>query len=307
MDLDSLNESFALPGVLHFAEENGMLRAEIAAPAGSATVYLQGGHVTHWRPAGHQPVLFLSARSEFALGKAIRGGVPVIAPWFGPDTGNRAAGKPGPSHGYARISLWTVAFAALVGQDVHLTLTLGPDDLSRSLGYPDLRLAYQITVGERLTLQLTIANGGTAPVLLEEALHSYLAVADVRQTRLRGLGGVGYVDKMDNGQHKMQAEDPVILTGPTDRIYLHTESTCVVEDPGLRRRLIIEKENSRSTVVWNPWTELTAKLADMDPEGWQGMLCVETANAGPDALTLQPATTHTLRAAISVTPLDAIS
>lgn len=300
MNLPELNENFSIAGVLQFAEHDGLQRAEITTPSATATLYLQGAHLTQWQPAGEQPVLFLSARSEFAPGKAIRGGIPVIAPWFGPDTRNRANGQPGPSHGFARTQPWTLAFAALVGEELHLTLTLGPTELSRSLGYADLRIAYQVNVGATLTLQLTLANSGAAPIPFEEALHTYLAVADVRQARLMGLTGAQYLDKMDGMRQKLETAEALVLTGPTDRVYLDTEATCIVEDPLLGRRLIVANGNSRSTVVWNPWTELTRGLKDMDPEGWQGMLCVETANAGPDARTLGPGETHTMRATLSV-------
>ena len=300
MDLNELNESFGIPGVLWFSEHGDLQRAEITTPAASATLYLQGAHLTHWQPQGEQPVLFLSRRSEFAAGKAIRGGIPVIAPWFGPDTENRAGGKAGPSHGFARTQPWTVAFAAMVGEELHLTMTLGPTELSRSLGYPELRMAYQVNVGTTLGLQLTAANGGNAPVPFEEAMHTYLAVGDVRRLRLVGLAGTEYLDKMDGMRRKLEAAEVLAFTGATDRLYFGTETTCVVEDPALDRRLIVAKSHSRSTVVWNPWTELTAGLKDMEPEGWHGMLCVETANAGPDALQLEAGETHTMRATLSV-------
>lgn len=303
MNLDRLNENFSIPDVLHFTEHNGLQRAEITTPAATANLYLQGAHLTHWQPTGEQPVLFLSARSEFAPGKPIRGGIPVIAPWFGPDKENRAAGKPGPSHGFARTQPWTFAFAALVADELHLALTLGPTDRSRSFGYPGLQIAYQLSIGHTLGLQLTLANSGTEPIPIEEALHTYLAVADVREARLFGLTGAEYLDKTDNMQQKLETASPILFTGATDRVYLHTESTAVVEDPLLHRRLILTKSNSRSTVVWNPWTELTAGLKDMEPEGWHGMLCVETANAGPDSFTLEPGQTHTMRATLSVEPL----
>lgn len=303
MDLDQLNQNFNIPGVLQFAEHNGLQRAEITTPAATATLYLQGAHLTHWQPAGEQPVLFLSARSEFAPGKSIRGGIPIVAPWFGPDTLDRAAGKPGPSHGFARTEPWTLVFAALVGSELHLTLTLGPTDRSRALGYPDLQIAYQIAIGSTLGLQLTLANSGPDPMPIGEALHTYLHVADVRQTRLFGLTGAQYLDKMDEMRQKLETAAPITFTGPTDRLYFNTESTCVVEDSLLGRRLIVSKANSRSTVVWNPWTELTAGLKDMEPEGWRGMLCVETANAGPDSVTIGPGETHTMRATISTEPL----
>lgn len=304
MDIHELNENFRIPGVLEFAEANGLVRAEITTPAATATLYLQGAHLTHWQPTGEESVLFLSARSEIAPGKAIRGGIPVIAPWFGPDTRNRAGGKPGPSHGFARTQPWTLAFAAVVGEELHLTLTLGPTDLSRSFGYPDLRLAYQVNIGSTLSLHLTLANGGAESMPFEEALHTYLAVADVRQARLLGLNGSHYLDKMDGMRQKLETAGGLVLTDPTDRVYLDTAATCVVEDPLLGRRLIVAKTGSRSTVVWNPWTELTAKLNDMEPDGWQTMLCVETANAGPNVLTLGPGEAHTMRATLSVESLS---
>lgn len=133
----------------------------------------------------------------------------------------------------------------------------------------------------------------------EEALHTYLAVGDVRRATLTGLAGVSYRDKTDGMREKVQAPEPMALTETTDRVYVGTEGTCVVEDVAGARRLTVTKGNSRSTVVWNPWTEVAAKLPDMEPEGWVGMLCVETANVGADGVKLAPGETHTMRTTIS--------
>jgi glucose-6-phosphate 1-epimerase len=241
-------------------------------------------------------VLFLSARSEFAPGKAIRGGVPVIFPWFGP----RHDGKAGPQHGFARTAVWDLAFAALAGDDVHLTFTLAPSEASRELGFGDLRLAYRMVLGHRLTLELTVANDSAAAVQFEEALHTYLEVADVHNAGVEGLGGTEYIDKRDQMRRKLQPGGAMTLTGTTDRVYLNTTGTCVIEDVAGGRRIVVEKSGSRSTVVWNPWAELAATMADMEPDGWRTMLCVETANVGEDAVTLEPGATHTMRAEISV-------
>ena len=136
MDVAELQERFAVPGVLGFEQTApGLVVARITGPAAEATVYLQGAHLTDWKPVGQAPVLFLSARSEFAPGKAIRGGVPVIFPWFGP----RHDGKAGPQHGFARTAVWDLAFAAVAGDDLHLTFTLAPSEASRKLGFGDLR------------------------------------------------------------------------------------------------------------------------------------------------------------------------
>jgi glucose-6-phosphate 1-epimerase len=300
MDVAELQERFAVPGVLEFEETAaGLVLARVTTPAAEATIYLQGAHLTHWKPAGQEPVLFLSARSEFAPGKAIRGGVPVIFPWFGP----RHDGKAGPQHGFARTAVWDLAFAAVAGDDVHLTFTLAPSETSRELGFGELRLAYRMAIGRKLMLELTVANDSAAAVQFEEALHTYFAVADVQRATLTGLGGTEYIDKRDGMRRKLQPEGAMTLTGTTDRVYLNTTAACVIGDVAGERRIIVEKSGSRSTVVWNPWAELAATMVDMEPDGWRTMLCVETANVGEDAVMLQPGATHTMQAEISIEAL----
>ena len=300
MDVAELEERFAVPGVLGFEKtSSGLVFARVTAPAASATVYLHGAHLTDWQPAGFAPVLFLSARTELMPGKAIRGGIPVIFPWFGP----RRDGKPGPSHGFVRTSEWELAFAAVAGDEVHLAFTLGPNEVSRSFGFDHFRLAYRVTIGRTLTLELTVANdsGSEATALqFEEALHTYFAVADVEKAALAGLGGTAYLDKRDEARRKLQPDGPMQLTGTTDRVYLATEATCAIDDDDGQRKIVIEKQGSHTTVVWNPWAELAATLPDMEPDGWRKMLCVETANVGESAVTLQPGATHTMRVVISL-------
>jgi glucose-6-phosphate 1-epimerase len=297
MNVAELEERFGAPGVLSFEETaSGLVLAHVTTPNAEAMVCFQGAHLMRWDPAGGGPVLFLSPRNELKRGKAIRGGVPVIFPWFGP----RSDGKPGPQHGFARTSEWELVFAALAGEDVHLTFTLGPSEVSRSYGFDHFRVAYRMIIGRTLTLELTVANDAGAVFEYEDALHSYYAVADVERAAIAGLGGTEYLDKRDDARRKVQAAGAMTLTGATDRTYLNTEATCVVEDVTGGRRIVIEKAGSRSTVVWNPWAELTAAMADMEPDGWRRMLCVETANASENAVTLGQGESHTMRAVVSV-------
>jgi glucose-6-phosphate 1-epimerase len=300
MDLQTLTDHFAIPGVLAFEQnEHGLIRANITTPACTAELYLQGAHLTQWQPAGQEPVLFLSERSAYEPGKPIRGGVPIVFPWFGPRTPTTESPRTdGPMHGFARISVWELAFAAVAGDDLHLTLTLGPNETSRALGFDGFQLAYQLVLGAELRLQLSVANQSDAPLHFEEALHTYLAVGDAQQITLIGLSDAEYIDKTDRFAHKHQKESPLILTGETDRPYLGTLMDIDVDDPILHRRISIGKSNSRTTVLWNPWSERCAKLADMEPTGWLTMVCVETANALTDAITLPPGGHHTMEARI---------
>lgn len=302
MDLQTLSDQFGIPGVLTFSQnEQGLLRANITTPACTAEVYLQGAHVTQWQPTGQKPVLFLSERSFFAPGKAIRGGIPIIFPWFGARSATPDDPRTdGPSHGFARTADWTLAFAALAGDDLHLTLTLAPSDLSRSLGYDHFALVYEITLGAELSIQLTVNNQGSNPLHFEEALHTYFSVGDAQQISIIGLSDTDYLDKTDNFKKKHQTDPFLKLTGETDRPYLNTTVPVNIDDPVYHRRITVDKANSNTTVVWNPWSELTATLPDMAPNGWLAMVCIETANVGPNAITLATGEHHTMEAHVFV-------
>lgn len=319
MDVTELQDRFAIPGALAFEKTaGGLVVARVTAPSAEATIYLQGAHVTHWKPAGQAPAIFLSQRAEFVPGKPIRGGVPIVFPWFS----ERHDGKTGPQHGFARISEWDVAFAAMSGDELHLAFTLAPNDLSRSLGYDHFKLGYRVSIGHKLMLELGVqndsGNGGArgggpaaatakadqaadgAPLVFEQALHTYFAVADARQVSIDGLGGTTFIDKVDGFQRKLQPEGALKFEGRTDRPYLNTAATCVLHDPAGKRRITVAKSGSNSTVVWNPWKEFTATMADMEPDAWLHMTAIETANVGDNTVTLAPGATHTMRADISI-------
>jgi glucose-6-phosphate 1-epimerase len=296
LDIVQLNEHFGLPGVLAFhATASGLIYAAVTTVHATSTVYLQGAHVAAWQPKGQQPAIFLSRKSDFAPGKPIRGGVPIAFPWFA----NRHDGKTGPSHGFARIQDWTLAFAALAGDDLHLTFTLGPTEMSRNLGYDKFRLAYQLIIGTTLTMELTVVNDAAMPLLFEEALHTYYAVADIHEVTVDGLDKVTYLDKNDNFKSKQQ-HGAITITEPTDRVYLNTTGTCVIHDAGTKRRIAVAKTGSNTTVVWNPWESGAAKIPDLDPTEWHEYVAVETVNAAVNAVTLAPGARHVMQAHVTV-------
>jgi glucose-6-phosphate 1-epimerase len=305
MDIQTLTDNFAITGVLAFdATEGGLIRARVTVPSCTAEFYLQGGHLALWQPVGHGPALFLSEQSLFVPGKAIRGGIPIIFPWFGARSAELTGARTdGPSHGFARSEQWELAFAALSGDDLHITLTLAPSETSRALGFDNFKLAYSMVLGETLKLSLTVANEADAPLKFEEAFHTYFAVGDTTKVGITGLAGIEYLDKTDHFLRKRQTDPVVTYTSETDRPYLNTEATVVLEDPTLSRRITVAKQGSQTTVIWNPWIELSAKLADMADDGWRRMACIETANAADNAITLAPGATHTMECRISIESL----
>jgi len=296
--LDELNEQFGRRGVVRFeAGAGGLARAVVSTPAAEAHVYLHGAHVTHYRPAGQEPVLFLSPRSRFELGKAIRGGVPVVFPWFGARAGHPSA----PDHGFARISEWAVEG---VGESpdgvVSLILALQPSAATRALWAPDFRVAARVEIGAELAIALEVENRSAAPFSFEEALHTYLRVGDATHASITGLEGVSYLDKTDGFRRKTLGGEPFRLTAETDRVFLDTRGPHAVADPALGRRLVVEKRASGNTVVWNPWREKSAAMADLGDGQWRSMLCVETANVGDGAVTLAPGARHSMEMMLRV-------
>jgi glucose-6-phosphate 1-epimerase len=295
--MDTANR-FDIPGAVRFEPgSGGLTRALISTPAAEAELYLQGAHLAHWTPRGQRPALFLSPNSLFKPGKAIRGGVPIIFPWFG----SRGDGKPGPAHGFARTSEWTIESTRLrEDASVEIVLTLADDQASRDLFDAAFQLRFRVTVGSQLQLQLEASNDGKTPFTFEEALHTYLAVGDVRQVSVHGLEHTAFIDKTDGFKRKTQGGEPLRIAKETDQVHLNTEAACTVWDPLWNRRVIIEKTGSGSTVIWNPWIDKTKGMSDMEADGWQQMLCVETANAAENTISLLPGAFHELTATIRV-------
>jgi len=295
---EAKSHRFDIPGVLHFEQGPGELtRAVISTPEADADIYLQGAHVAHWTPRGQRPVLFVSPKSVFAPGKAIRGGVPVIFPWFGP----RSDGKPGPSHGFVRTLDWTVENACLRSDGkVEITFVLRPSDVARGFGYGAFHLRYRVSIGAELELELDARNDAEEPLACEEALHTYLAVGDVTKALVFGLDGTTYLDKTDGCQRKTLDGRPVRFSKEIDQVHFGAKGACVIHDPVWNRQIVIEKIGSHTTVLWNPWIEKTKTMSDMPSDGWKQMICVETANAADDAIVLSPGASHKLRAHIHV-------
>jgi glucose-6-phosphate 1-epimerase len=300
-DQSALNQKFAIPGHVFFKQgPGGLVVAEVGNVHATATIALQGAHVMTWAPRGAAPVIWLSRQAKFALGKSIRGGVPICWPWFGP----HASESSFPGHGFARTVAWEVVETkALRDGSTRLVFRILPHDATRAQWPHATECLNEITVGRTLGMVLATRNIGSAPITIGDALHTYFHVSDIRRVRIHGLGGCPYLDKVDGGQRKQQT-GPVTIGSEVDRIYLDSTADCLIDDPGLGRRIRIHKRNSHSTVVWNPWIEKAAKMGDFGENGYLNMVCVESANAAEDVVTLPAGGEHRLVVRYGVEPLD---
>lgn len=290
----ALNERFAIPGIAQVSAGNGGLpKLRITTSAGSAEIYLHGAQVTSWQPAGEQEAIFLSRHSRWENGKAIRGGIPICFPWFRAKTDDPKA----PAHGVVRTKGWRLESLSDEQDTVVVTLATESDEQTRSWWPYEFRLVHRIRVGAELTLELNVTNTGDGPFHFEEALHTYYRVGNVERLHIQGLDGAAFLDNRDENSRKQQAGD-LVLTQATDNAYVDTEHAVEVVDPVLGRRICLEKQNSITTVAWNPWKDGAAALADLGDEEWQQFVCVEASNILAGGITLAAGAEHTMTATI---------
>ena len=269
----------------------------------------QGAQILSYQVDGQQPVIWLNDQAVFKTGKSIRAGVPVCWPWFGNLSRNpqsvqamRVSDAAPTAHGFVRTMDWELAGIATDGESLKVEFSLPyPED-----GFPgwphQVELKLSIRLDEQLHISLTSHNQGADEVTISQALHSYFAVSDVRTVQVEGLDGSKYIETLDDWKTLGQTAD-LRFTGETDRIYLDTPPTLSIVDPDWQRRIELTSSGSRSAVIWNPWTERAAAFSDMANDGWQRMLCIETANVMDDVVTLAPGASHTLSVSIASKPL----
>lgn len=284
--LEKLNEKFSIPDALSFVTHpSGLIQAKIATQFCTGSVFLLGGHVAEFQPAGQAPVLFMSEKSNYEIGKAIRGGVPICFPWFGPHSCDATA----PAHGLVRTVEWTVAQTKLNSGEVLIVLRIDSEPFG---------LEYAVTFGDALKLQLLVRNTSLEQQSFEAALHTYFSIGDVEKVSVTGLEKIGYFDKLTNAS-VAATESPITFAKETDCVYQGAVAEITIHDPANQRTIEIEPNGSHSTVVWNPWIEKSQRMSDFGDQEYLKMCCVETANVKPNNIALHPGDSSTIGVQIS--------
>jgi len=276
---------FEIPGSVSLQTgKGGLPLIRIESAASSAEIYYHGAHVSHFQRRNEPPLLFMSEASEFEAGKPIRGGVPIVFPWFGARDGM-------PMHGFARLAEWNVVTSKLLPDgSVMLHFRLPHDDMFDT--------DFIVTVGETLAMELSVTNTGRSDFRFESCLHTYFQIGDIHQVEIAGLKGARYLDTLVS-QEFTEAEETIRFTGETDRVYQNSSAGVEIRDPVLRRIIRVRKSGSLSTVVWNPWIAKSQRMPDFGDDEYLRMLCVESGNVKENATVLKPGETSILRAEIS--------
>lgn len=286
------------PGRVAFLDGQGELpMLEISTAWSTAEIYLHGAHVTRFQKRGEAPLLFMSQCSRYSEGQPIRGGIPVIFPWFGPREGMY-------QHGYARNKTWDLK-EILTGPEGAVSLRFRLPDVPENSMFPPSTVDYIVTVKDTLTLQLQVNNTSAEEVFtLESCLHTYFEVGDATAIAVHGLKGASYLDKVAAFARKTEEHDAIRISSEVDRTYVDTTGTVTIEDFRLGRRILVEKEGSASTVVWNPWIAKSRQMPDFGDDEYMHMVCVESGNVVPNEIRLAPGATSTMTVKLSSQPLS---
>ena len=251
----------------------GLPRLTLRQAAGaSCELYPHGAHVTSYVTAASRELLYLSERASFKPGSAVRGGVPVIFPQFGPG--------PLPRHGFARTAEWELIDGDGRGDAPWALLRLVSSEATRAVWPHEFEATVTVRLAaESLRVELAIENRGDTDFSFTGALHTYLRVGDVERATIGGLRGARYVDQTTGARDVSEASDAIEIAGEVDRVYACVPRVLVVQDLAEARAVRVTLDGFPDAVVWNPGEARGSEIDDLDPSGWRRFVCVEAAAA----------------------------
>jgi glucose-6-phosphate 1-epimerase len=298
MSIEQLNTQYGLAGQLKFVEgKGGFPFIEISNQSAKALISVYSGQVLSFQPlAEPEDVLFLSNQAYYQDGKAIKGGIPICWPWFGPDP----EGLGRPSHGFVRNRLWSVVSTEATSEtETKVTLGLANTAETQTIWPQSFELAIEISISNTLSVALVTRNLGDRAFSITQALHTYFKVGDISQVRVLGLENTQYLDKVESSIQKTQP-GAVAIAQEVDRVYTDVRGELAIVDAALGRQIRITSSGSKTAIVWNPWAKICSEMADLGDEDYKSFVCVETANAANEVVEVAPHSEYRLVANYTV-------
>lgn len=269
---ESILSSTASAAIYQTTIDENIVILNIQHPLFTASISLYGGHVLSWQPVGHDDVFWLSKTTEFENGKAIRGGIPLCWPWFGPNLDEQ--GNNGGNHGFARTKRWQLVSHEITDENVTIVLELNGEN-EHILWPSKFKLLQTLVFSKTFSQQLAITNLSSKTVKFSSALHSYFKVSNPKKVQVPQLVDSVFDDKItEKKQQKDQIEN---CLGPIDRIYYCSDEQVVI-DQGLQRKITIESNHCQQWVLWNPGQEIAKNMSDIHAGGEYEFVCLEAAN-----------------------------
>jgi glucose-6-phosphate 1-epimerase len=282
-------------GVVWTVDPGGRRALQLEAAGGRVLVALCGAQVLSWHTRDGD-VLWTASKPEYAAGKPVRGGIPVVFPWFGDHRSDPKL----PAHGFARTLEWRLERA---GPGPRIVLTTGDDERTRQLWPHAFRLQFEVALDTELSMALRVHNPGPQPLSFEAALHTYFGVGDVHQASVHGLERVACTETATAPEVDWDPAAPLRFRAETDRVFHGAPDRIELRAPARRRTVVLQARDARSAIVWNPWPAKTARLSQMIADDWTRFCCIETANVRQHAITLAPGAQHTMALRLECLPL----
>ena len=293
-DIHALNQQFSnIKGIRFIDGNNGLPFIKIDNQNASALISIYAGQVLSYQPSGaSEDMMFISDNAYFMDGKAIKGGVPICWPWFG--SASTKKGEKLPDHGFVRDNFWTVSSCnALENGDTKIKLTFIASKTTQTLWAYKFNLSLEITIGNRLTLELVTENTGDECFSITEAFHTYFKVGDINKINILGLEKTDYLDKSNHFSPSIQT-GTLKISKETDHIYTDIQHNITLIDPVFKRKITLKASGNKNVVVWNPWQVGAQKIADLNDGDYQQFVCIEMANVGSEKIKIQPNQHHRL-------------
>jgi len=278
-DIAHLDREFRVEDQIRVVERERHGVVAIRTERCTCEIALQGAHVLSWRPSGHEDLLWSAALPPAGTGRAIRGGIPICWPWFGPHANDPTQ----PQHGLVRTRPWQLVATSVSESEARAALEI-------ATGEGHLRL--DVVAGASLQLVLATTNMGAAPFAITEALHTYFKVGDAAHAQVLGLDGCRYRDNTDGGREKTW-QGPCVMDRETIAVFETSPDEALIEDPVLGRRIRIRRMGGHSTVAWNPGDNI-APLKDVPAGEQRHFICVESGNVWSSGVTIAPGGAHRL-------------
>lgn len=268
-------------------ETGGLILFDLNTPAFGACFSLQGGQLLSFQRHDQRPLLWLSEQALMQPGKAIRGGIPLCWPWFGP----APDGSGRPAHGFARNLPWRLTSVLTEDNSWVVRFQLSDSADTRALWPHSFEASLTYQLGRTLRIDFCVVNLDPAPFSMSYAFHSYFPVDDIRQAEVLGLNGCDYYDQLQSMRFLRQ-QGPVRFDAECDRIYVDTAGEYLLRDGASGAELQIQTENCHSAIVWNPWVEKSQRLSDLADSAYQHMLCVECGNVNGNSIVVPAGGAH---------------
>ena len=296
-DIQQLNERYSIPGIITFEKRyNNFIFLNISNQMAECSISLYGAQITSFKPTNEPDLLWMSPSGNFAIGKAIRGGIPVCFPWFGPHKTD--PGKP--QHGFGRLMSWEVRETAqLPSGETFIRLELPSSEATKSYWPHNFVAEMIIVAGKTLTATLKVTNTSFVQFDYSCALHTYYNISAIEEISISGLEGSFYYRHDEPGEFS-QDSSLLRINEMVDRHYYDTEKTSIIEDSGYKRKICVSKTGSRVTTVWNPWIENCSKIGDMPDDAYKTFVCIEAVNSFGDTIVLNPGESHQTSAIIGL-------